>query len=68
MTLMPVRREGNMKKLALIALIMVMGLSECASSSTSVSIKEEWYYYWKNPAGAGLSWEDIKVGWRWFLN
>ncbi len=49
-----------MKKLALIALIMVLGLSGCASG-VGYSIKEDWTEYWKNPGG--LSWEIFKGDW-----
>jgi hypothetical protein len=50
-----------MKKLALIALIMVLGLSGCASSGTRGSIKQDWVAYWKDPGGA--FWEQIKEDW-----
>ena len=50
-----------MKKLVLIALIMVLGLSGCASSGTSGSIKQDWTAYWENPGGA--SWEAIEQDW-----
>jgi hypothetical protein len=49
MTLIPVRKEGKMKTLALIVLMMVMGLSGCASiAGTGLSwkdIKENWRWY-----------------------
>jgi hypothetical protein len=60
-----------MKKLVLIALIMVMGLSGCASIAgpglSWKDIKEDWGDYWKDPAGPGLSRKDIKGNWRWYL-
>jgi hypothetical protein len=62
---MPVRREGKMKKLALIALIMVLGLSGCASSGTRGSIRQDWIAYWKDPGG--IFWEDIKQDWIVYL-
>jgi len=50
-----------MKELGLIALIMVLGLSGCASSGTSDSIKQGWTWY-----GEGDSWETIKQRWAWY--
>ena len=50
-----------MKKIALIALTMVLGLSGCASSGTSGSTKQDWTTYWKNPGGG--CWESIKQDW-----
>ena len=55
-----------MKRLALIALIMVLGLSGCASSGTCGLIKQDWVRYWNDPGGA--SWESVKQDWRWFWN
>jgi hypothetical protein len=51
---MPVRREAKMKNLALIALIMVLGLSGCASSGKSGFIIQEWTGFWKSPDAANL--------------
>ena len=56
-----VKGEGKMKKLVLIALIMVLGLSGCTSSGISDSIKRDWIAYWDN-SGSG-SWESIKRDW-----
>jgi hypothetical protein len=50
-----------MKKLALIALSMVLGLSGCACPGTSSSIRQDWAAYWRNPGGE--SWESIKKDW-----
>ncbi len=43
-----------MEKLALIALIMVLGLSGCACYGTCVSIKEDFSDFWNDP-GRGSS-------------
>jgi hypothetical protein len=63
---MPVRREGEMKKLALIALIMVLGLSGCACYGTCDSVRQDWIRYWDNPGGA--SWESVKQDWIRYWN
>lgn len=43
---MLIKRETEMKKLALIVLIMVLGLSRCASSGTSGLIIQDWIEFW----------------------
>jgi len=59
---MPVRRKGQMKKLALIALLMLsLGLSGCASNGMTELIRQDWIRYWENPGGA--SWESVKLDW-----
>src|SRR4030042_664480 len=58
---MPVRRKGQMKKLALIALMMSLGLSGCASNGMTELIRQDWIRYWENPGGA--SWESVKLDW-----
>jgi rubredoxin len=58
---MPVRRKGKMKKLALIALMMALGLSGCASNGMTELIRQDWIRYWDNPGGA--SWESLKLDW-----
>ena len=63
---MAVRRKAKMKGLGLIALIMVLGLSGCASSGMSGLIKEDWTEFWNDPGGG--SWEVIKWDWTEFLN
>jgi hypothetical protein len=63
---MPVRREAKMKKIVLIALIMVLGLGGCVCSGTCVLIKQDWTDYWNNPGGR--SWESIKQDWTDYWN
>jgi hypothetical protein len=76
---MLLRRKANMKTLALIALIIVLGLSGCASSGTSDSLKQDWVAYWNNVKGdwestkgdltaylkdpGGITWELMKGDW-----
>ena len=55
---MAVKKEGKMKTLALTVLIMVMGLSGCASSGMSGLIKEDVAEFWNDP-GSG-NWELMK--------
>jgi hypothetical protein len=55
-----------MKRLALIALIMVLGLSGCASSGTCGLIRQDWIRYWNDPGGA--SWESVKQDWVRYWN
>ena len=57
-----------MKKLALIALIMVLGLSGCVSSGTSGLTKEDGTKFHNEPgAGAcGSSWELMLQDWNEF--
>lgn len=50
-----------MKELALIVLIMVLGLSGCASSGMSGLIIEDWAEYLSDP-GSG-DWKLIKWDW-----
>jgi uncharacterized protein YceK len=49
-----------MKTPALIALIMVLGLSGCASPGTSDSLKQDWVAYWKSVKG---DWDSTKEDW-----
>jgi ABC-type glycerol-3-phosphate transport system substrate-binding protein len=58
---MPVGRKGKMKTLALIALVMALGLSGCASNGMTELIRQDWIRYWGNPGGA--SWESLKQDW-----
>jgi len=55
-----------MKKFALIALMVVLGLSGCASSGTSGSVRQDWIRYWNDPGGA--SWESVKQDWVRYWN
>jgi len=64
---MPVRREGKMKNLALIALIMVLSLSGCASSGKRGFIIQEWTEFWKGPEAAE-PWKSFKQEWTEFWN
>jgi hypothetical protein len=57
---MLVRRKAKMEKLALIALIMVLGLSGCACPGTSGPIKQDWATYLKGIEG---DWESTKQDW-----
>ena len=63
---MAVKREGTMKTLAWIALIVVLGLSGCASSGTGGYIRGDWIAYWENPGDA--HWKSIKGDWTEFWN
>ena len=73
-----------MNKLALIALIMVFGLSGCACCKGSM-IKQSWIDFWHDPAGdnwrqmkqdltefwhdpGGENWELIKWSWTQWLH
>jgi hypothetical protein len=62
----PARRESKMKKFALIALIMVLGLSGCAYSGVKNVAKEDWNDYWSGPRSE--SWTLIKQDWNEFWN
>jgi len=53
--------DGKMKKLAMMVMILVFGLSGCACTGTCVLIKEDWDHYWNEP-GAG-SWDSLKQEW-----
>ena len=50
-----------MKKVALIALTMVLGLSGCASSGTSGSVRQDRIRYGNDLGGA--TWESVKQDW-----
>ena len=55
-----------MKKLAGIALIMVLGLSGCTCYGTCVLIKEDFTDFWNDPGrGSG---QFIKEDWTYFWN
>ena len=68
-----------MKTFALIALIMVLGLSGCASSGKSgfrripeaaepwMTFKQEWTGFWKGPEAAE-PWKSFKQEWTTFWN
>jgi len=64
--ILPVRREAKMKKPALIALIMVLGLSGCASSGTTSSTKQDWTACWWNRGGPSC--ELIRQDWIRYWN
>jgi hypothetical protein len=66
MTLIPVKKEGKMKTLALIVLIMVMGLSGCASSLKSSYIIQDWRYFLHNPIPGSLEsvGQDFRYLWH----
>jgi hypothetical protein len=55
-----------MKKFALIALMVVLGLSGCASSGTSGSIRQDWTEYWWNRGGPSC--ESIRQDWIRYWN
>ena len=55
-----------MKKLALLALIMVLGLGGCASSGLSGLVENDWTYYCKNPGGYWNR-ESLKMDWANYL-
>ena len=55
-----------MKKPALIALIMVLGLSGCASSGTTSSTKQDWTACWWNRGGPSC--ELIRQDWIRYWN
>lgn len=50
-----------MKKLVLIGLMMMLGLSGCACTETCGLIKADWTEYWNNP-GDG-TWGLMKHDW-----
>ena len=49
-----------MKKLVLMTLMMVLGLSGCASSGTINPIKQDWAAYWEVES---KGWERAKQDW-----
>ena len=55
-----------MKRLALIALTMVLGLSGCASSGTGGSIGQDWTAYWWNRGGPSC--ESVRQDWIRYWN
>lgn len=55
-----------MKRLTLIGLIMVLGLSGCAYSGVKNVVKEDWTAYWSEPRSE--SWKLIKQDWKEFWN
>jgi rubredoxin len=60
-----IRREAKMVKVALIGLVMVLGLSGCASFGESISFKQNWAEFWRSPA-EGTPWEPMKQDWGQF--
>jgi hypothetical protein len=62
------RKGGRppMKKLMWIVLIMVLGLSGCATSGTATLIKADWNYYWSHPKDGTL--QAIKQDWTDYWN
>jgi hypothetical protein len=76
---MPVRREAKMKNFALIALIMLLSLSGCASSGKSgfrripeaaepwMTFKQEWTGFWTG-SEAAEPWKSFKQEWTGFWN